>query len=145
MDIPKSAAQTSSQNTIPQEVAELPSESEDPEVVPYVISFAKYNEGLCEIEYLKKNKAKRALGVIKKIGTKICCSADFKKLAIITSPINRSGEYLKLYKRLSPDIELNEIRLQQDARIFYFDIESEKKLYIVAIKENHFEVGKIRR
>ncbi|MFA5880381.1 MAG: hypothetical protein WC860_09495 [Candidatus Margulisiibacteriota bacterium] len=145
MGIPIIAVQTSLQNAIPQGVAELPGDLEAPEIIPYVISFAKYNEKLCEIQHLEKNKARRSLEIIKEIGTKICCSADFKKFNIEIKHIDRSGEYLKLYNRLSPDIEINEIKVQHDARIFYFDIESEKKLYIVAIKENHFEVGKVRR
>jgi hypothetical protein len=42
-------------------------------------------------------------------------------------------------------VDLREIKLQQSARIFYFDIEPERTFYIVAITENHLETDKVRR
>jgi len=132
-------------NDLPQQIAELPQTLEAPEVSFYVISFAKYNEKMCEIEYLDSNKAKKAIQSIKSIGTKVCCEADFQRLSIDRIPIRREGEYKKLYRGLSDDIELKEIKLQQDARIFYFDIEPERTLYVVAITQNHLETDKVRR
>ena len=55
------------------------------------------------------------------------------------------GEYKKLFKGLEDDIELKEIKLQQSARVFYFDIEPERTFYVVAITDNHLETDKVRR
>ncbi len=55
------------------------------------------------------------------------------------------SEYKKLYRGIAEGIELKEIKLQQTARIFYFDIEPERTFYVVAITENHLETDKVRR
>ena len=101
----------------------MPRETEAPEAIPYVISFAKYNEKLCEISELSKNKGKKALFVLKEIGTKVFSRADFQQHNIKTDGIANSGEYKKLYNGLGPDIEVRELFLQDTGRIFYFDIE----------------------
>lgn len=145
MEIPKKVAQVGSEGKILQGVANLPSELDVPEATPYVISFVKYKENCCEICSLDSNKARKAIEVIKKIGTKVCSEADFRKYNIGRIPVYNSGEYKKLYNRLEEDIEIKEIKLQADARIFYFDIESRKTLFIVAITQNHLETDKIRR
>ncbi|MGD0576629.1 MAG: hypothetical protein ABSA74_00955 [Candidatus Staskawiczbacteria bacterium] len=118
---------------------------EEPEATPYKISFIRYNDKMCEISELNSNKAKKAIETFKIIGTKIHSEADFKKYSIDRIPVHRSGEYNKLYKGLASDIDLKEIKLQEKARIFYFDIESERTFYVVAITQNHLETDKIRR
>lgn len=60
-------------------------------------------------------------------------------------PVRCDGEYKKLYRDIAEGIELKEIKLQQRARIFYFDIEPERTFYVVAITENHLETDKVRR
>lgn len=145
VDIPNEVAQFGVEGQIPKAVAELPQQSEEPEIRPYVISFAKYNERLCEIEALGKNKGNRALSILKKIGTQVYSRADFQRSNIKTSLINNSGEYRKLYNKLAPDVEVKEMFLQSTGRIFYFDVEPERMLYVVAITENHFETEKTRR
>jgi len=130
---------------IPQSVIEIPQEQEAPEARPYVISFVKYNERECEISLLTSNKAKKAIETFKKIGTKICSTADFQRHSVDRYPVDFKGEYKKLFNGLDPSIELKEIKLQQDARIFYFDIEPERTFYVVAITENHYETDKVRR
>ena len=145
-DIPKQATEQSDEaNKLSQIAGELPQKTEAPEAVPYVISFVKYNESMCEISELNSNKARKAVETFKKIGTKICSEADFQKHSVDRIPIRCEGEYKKLYRGLSPDIDLKEIKLQQDARIFYFDIEPERTFYVVAITQNHLETNKVRR
>ena len=145
-DIPKTVAQSpDDSNELPQAVAELSQETEAPEAVPYVISFARYNESMCEISALNSNKAKKAVETLKTIGTKIRSEADFKKHYVDRMPVRREGDYKKLYRGLKDDIDLKEIKLQQEARIFYFDIEPERTFYVVAITQNHLETDKVRR
>ena len=122
----------------------MPQDTEAPEAIPYVISFAKYNEKMCEILELGGNKAKKAIKTFKTIGTKICSEADFQRNYVDRIPVRCDGEYKKLYRGIAEGIELKEIKLQQRARIFYFDIEPERTLYIVAITENHLETDKVR-
>lgn len=144
--LPEEIAQPTQENAeIPEAVSKTPQGLEAPEISPYVISFAKYNDSMCEISELNSNKAKKAIETFKTIGTKIRSKADFGKQAIDRIPVIYEGEYKKLFRGLSEDIDLKEIKLQQDARIFYFDIEPKRTLYVVAITQNHLETKQVRR
>ncbi len=146
VNIPKLATKPAEKiDKLSQVAQKLPQEIEAPEAISYVISFAKYNEKMCEISGLSKNKAKKALEIFKIIGTKICCEVDYQRHYVDRIPVRNEGEYKKLYHGLPEDVELKEIKLQSDARIFYFDIEPERKFYVVAIRENHLETRKVRR
>ena len=100
---------------------------------------------MCELDLLGNNKGKKAIEIIKTIGTKIRSISDYQRYSIDRLPVFYKGDYKKLFNGLRDDIELKEIKLQQDARIFYFDIEPERTFYIVAITENHLETDKTRR
>ncbi len=144
-EIPEGAVQVSDNNgEIPRDVAELPQDNEVLEARPYLISFSKYNNKLCEIEILGKNKGNKALSVLKEIGTKVYTKADFQRNHIHNERVDNSGDYQKLYNRLDQGIEIRELFLQSTGRIFYFDIEPDKVLYVVAITENHYETDKVR-
>lgn len=146
LEIPKEVADLPiDDGLIPQQVAEILEENDSQAPGYYLISFANYNKKICEINLLNSNKARKAIELFKDIGTKICCEKDFQKYSIDRLPVYNSGDYKKLYRGLSADIELKEIKLQEDARIFYFDIEAQRTLYIVAITQNHFETDKVRR
>jgi len=145
MVIPNKVTRKEYRTVVPNTVIELSQDIEYPEGRPYLISFSNYSEKNCEISLLSSNKARKAIETLKTIGTKIRCVSDFANENIDRIPVRREGEYLKLYNGLSDEIDLKEIKLQQDARIFYFDIEPAKTLYVVAITENHLEVGKVRR
>ncbi len=142
--IPQGVANLDSDEAIPQSAAELP-EGVEGEVVPYIISFAKYNDDLCEIEGLGKNKGKKALSILRDIGTKVYTRADFKRNNITNDPVANAGEYKKIFSGLPTETELRELRLQGTGRIFYFDIESDRTMFVVAVRENHFETKKVRR
>ncbi|MFA6494920.1 MAG: hypothetical protein WC246_00945 [Candidatus Paceibacterota bacterium] len=145
-DIPKKVAEpVTDEDIIPQTVAELPQDTEAPEAVPYVISFGRYNESMCEIPLLTGNKSKKAIETLKLIGTKIRSMADFQRNHIDRIPIRCEGDYRRLFNGLRDDIELKEIKLQQEARIFYFDIEPERTFYVIAITNNHLETNQVRR
>lgn len=145
-DIPLSVVATAGDNgEIPLSVAELSQQDEAPEITPYIISFSQYNEGLCEIKALAGNKGKKAIEILKTIGTKVRSTADFAKHNIDRIPVVRTGEYLKLFSGLEEDIELKEAKLQSTGRIFYFDLEPKRMFFVVAIRENHFETDKVRR
>lgn len=146
IDIPDKVIQSvKDSGEILQTVAEMPQELEAPEANPYVISFAKYNEKMCEILLLNSNKARKAIEILKTIGTKIRSTADYQRYSVGRLPVFNKGEYKKLYNGLAEDEELKEVKLQQEARIFYFDIEPERTFYVVAITQNHLETNKIRR
>ena len=146
IDIPQKVTQPAGDSSeMPRAVAEMSQELEAPEAISYVISFAKYNEKMCGVSALSSNKARKAIEIFKIIGTKICSEADFKKYYIDRIPVHCKGEYKKLYKGLGDDIELKEITLPQDARIFYFDIEPKRTFYVVAITQRHLEINKVRR
>lgn len=145
IEIPATVAEAGESGKIPQAVAELPTDSEAPEVHPYLISFARYNERMCELSILGNNKGKRIVESLKKIGTKVRCSADFQRENIDRIPVRCEGDYKRLFNGLESDIELKELKLQEKARLFYFDIEPKRTLYVVAITENHLETGKVRR
>lgn len=143
--LPNEVTEIDNDGEIPQEAAELSQYLYPPEERPYVISFAKYNDDLCEIGLLAGNKGRKAVETLKDIGTKIFNVTDFQRHSIDRIPVRCSGEYKKLFSGLGDDVEIKEAKLQQNARIFYFDIEPEKTLYVVAIMENHLETNKVRR
>ena len=144
-EIPLGVAIAKEEGEIPFSVVEFSENVEAPELRPYVISFEKYNDELCEIQHLEKNKGKKALEILRKIGTKVYSTADFQKLGIKSDGVQQLGEYKKIYRGIADGVEIRELFLSQTARIFYFDIEPESKLYVVAIRQNHFEVGNTRR
>lgn len=144
-DIPTTVTKVFPEGDIPKIVAELPQTTEAPEAEPYLISFSKYNNRLCEISLLNSNKAKKAIETLKDIGTKVKSQTDFQRHHIDRIPVIYSGDYKKLFNGLDKSIELKELKLQQDARIFYFDIEPERTLYVVAITHNHYETDQVRR
>jgi hypothetical protein len=145
-EIPKKVVNSDiEEKELPQEVAELSQELESPESNPYLISFAKYNDKMCELSLINNNKAKKAIETLKIIGTKIRSKTDFQRYSIDRIPVRFEGEYKKLFKGLQDDVELKEIKLQQKARLFYFDIEPDRIMYVVAIRDNHLETDKVRR
>jgi len=145
--IPQQVTKTcKNRGAIPQKAAELYQErGGEYEDNCYVISFSKYNDKMCEIANLSSNKARKTIDILKTIGMKIHSVADFKINNIDRLPVHRNGEYKMLYNGLSKDIELKEIKLQQKARMFYFDIEDQRTFYVVAIRENHLETDKTIR
>jgi len=145
-DIPKQVTKpTGDVGELPQAVAEMPQEVEAPEANPYVISFVKYNEKMCEIDMLNSNKAKRAIETLKKVGTKVRSTADFQRHSVDRISVRNEGAYKRLFNGLPQDADLKEIKLQQDSRIFYFDIEPDRTFYVVAITQNHLDTDKVRR
>ena len=134
---------------LPSELAEIAQEQkiEEPGISPYVISFAKYNEKMGQVPFLTRSNAIKTLEKLKNIGTKVYSDKDFQRNDIKHKSIKDTGEYTKLFNklRLENDIELKEIILSKKARIFYFNIESERTFYVVAIREDHLETNKVRR
>lgn len=131
---------------IPRKVAEFQEGDDIPELRPYLISFADYNSKECEISELNASRAKCAISALRDIGTKVTTTTDFQRHGIDRIEVKYKGEYKKLFKRLSPDVELKELKLGGgDARIFYYDVEPEKTLYVVAITNSHYETDKVRR
>src|SRR6266404_6439589 len=106
----------------------------DPEDKIFHISFKHYNNSLCEIPILFKNRAKRALENLKTIGW---CH-DLKSLrenGIDILPVTPAGAYKKLFTQsVTEDVELKEHKIEGDARLFYFIVG--KMFYIVAITNN---------
>lgn len=145
MDLPRSVAESNPQEVLTPKVAELSQESESTEASPYVISFGKYNEKLCEIDNLIGNKGKKVLNHLKTIGMNICSFEDFRKNNLEVRTVTNEGEYKKLFNHLGEDIELKELIIGKDERLFFFVIESEKVICIVTIKASHFETNKNRR
>ncbi len=116
----------------------------------YRVSFSKYNtDSRWDIKQnLKIQDAKKALVVLNIIGTKVRSTGDLNGDIFgkeVKKKITRKGEYLKLYQGLSKDTELREIKLSDEARLFYFDIESAKTFYVVVIATGHLETNKNRR
>ncbi|MEN9852271.1 MAG: hypothetical protein RI996_214 [Candidatus Parcubacteria bacterium] len=142
--IPKEVAEISEDTKIPSKVAEIIIQ-EDVEIKPYLISFEKYNKDLCELKSLDGKNAKRGLSILKEIGVSVFCREDIMRNGDInTSHIMCAGEYKKLYRGLHEGVEIKEIHLKNSGRIFYFDVIPDNIMYIIAIKENHFETKKIR-
>jgi len=132
-------------NFIPSQVAEI-EDDKDIELQPFLISFAKYNYRMCEVQELKGNKAKKSLRDLIKIGKDFFSYEDLcKKGGINNIPVRYEGEYKKLFKGLHPDVEMFEHKIQENGRIFYYINDPEKIFCIIAIRENHLETKKQRK
>lgn len=121
---------------IPNSVTQLPSQEQT-----YLLSFRHYRDDLCEVELLEKNRPKECIHVIKRVSrSKLGKLRDHN---IDRIPIKNSGEYKKLFNRLTHDVELFEHKIQGTSRLFYFIAAHE--FHIVAITNSHFETDKVRR
>ena len=108
----------------------------------YIISFRHYNDKLCELALLEKNKLKECIQVFKRVTqSKI---GELQEQNIDQIRISGTGEYKKLFNKLPPnqDIQILEHKLQEKARIFYFL--SGFIFNVTAITNNHLETDKTR-
>lgn len=135
----KKVAQLRANNKIPDKVAQLSDRSD--QASNYVITYKFYNESLCELDLLEKNRPKVCLQIIKRIGQTTL--GQLHKNHIDCFRIENSGEYRKLFNKLTPDTKIFEHKLQGTSRIFYFTRGHE--FHIVAITNNHLETDKVRR
>ncbi|MBD3330641.1 hypothetical protein GF354_03885 [Candidatus Peregrinibacteria bacterium] len=117
---------------------------DDIETKQFLISFKHYNHKECEIKQLKQSPAKKALVVLKQVGS-LTNLSEFRPKNIKTSLIKATGEYKKLFKTLpkSPDIDLLEFDIGSAERLFFFIVS--QIFYLVAIKSTHLEYSKGRR
>ncbi len=130
---------------IPLDSAELPQDDVEPELIPYLISFQRYNRKECKIEEMEAKSARKAFKVVRDIGMKVRTEADFKvhfpKLVI--APVEDIGAYRDLFRGLrdSLDIEMKELKFETDkGRLFFFVID--KIFHVVAVRDSHYEVDK---
>lgn len=114
----------------------------DQEIEPFRFSFKHYNEKECQLENLDKNGAKKVLKVIKKIG-KLADIKEFSQNGIDIKPVYYGGDYISLFKGLSPDTEMKEHIIQSTERFFYFILD--RTIFIVCITHKHYETDKTRR
>lgn len=131
----------SSKGLLKESFANLPGE-DNKEAVPFHISYFYYNDKLCELNELRKNMPKKVLNDLRKIG-RLCNVSDFKANGIDHDPIVNAGNYKPLFHNLPTDADLRESRIQSDGRMFYFVIN--KTVYLVLLKNTHFEVKKQRK
>ena len=110
----------------------------------FLLSFFKYDDDLCEINFIDKvSRFKKALKMLRLTGkVKHKDNTDnFRKHNIFVTPVANSHEYSKLYtKKLHPDAEIFEYSIGESERMFYYIIEN--IMYIVAITHRHFETKK---
>jgi hypothetical protein len=135
LHLPKNLAKLHS-GTIPDKVAQVARQDQN-----YLISFKHYREDLCEIDLLDKNKPKECIKVFKRASQASLGKLNEKNIDRI--PIKNSGEYKKLFNRLTNEVSLYEHKVQNTARIFYFV--SAHEFHVIAITNNHFETDKVRR
>ncbi len=136
MSIPEGASELPlNDSVIPEQIAQLSQQEDDPESSPFLISFAKYNEKECGIDNLEKKRALKALRLIKKVGCGIFEDTDlgnFKSSSIIPK-----GDYLKLYKGLHDDVEVRELFIDTDkGRIFFYTLK--RIFYLVSVTDAHY-------
>ncbi|MDO8571601.1 MAG: hypothetical protein Q7R79_02895 [bacterium] len=126
---------------LPEAVAERPQSEEAPEVVPFLISFARYNKKECDIDGMDHKRAKKTLKTLRDIGVEIYSEEDFiaKLPKLKVSAIEPSGEYRRLYTGLTdfPDAEIREAKVDLDkCRLFFFIVN--RLFYVVAVKDSHY-------
>lgn len=99
----------------------------------FLISFLHYKVGQCGLKNLAEKSAKQLVKKLKAINnTKI---GELPVSGLVKDNICNSGDYSKLYKDLSPDVEIKEIDFSDSGRIFAYFVE--RYVCIVAIDPNH--------
>lgn len=136
-------------NGIPRTVAERPQTEESPEVLPYRISFARYNQGECQMDEMNPKNAKVVLTTLRDVGVHFTSEENYSvnsgKAEI--KKIICAGDYRGLFRGLGEDAEIKEIKCTHpskgvDVRLFYFSLERDKTFYLVATRETHYDTDK---
>lgn len=132
---------------IPIKSAEMPQSAVEPELLPYLISFQRYNEKECQVDDMEPKLARKALKAVRDIGIKVREESDFgsrmPKLAV--EPVGDAGDYHALFRGLGdlPDVEMKEAKIDNNAgRLFFFVID--KIFHIVAIRGSHYDTSKTK-
>lgn len=115
---------------------------EDKEAKPFLISFEKYCDKLCELDSIEKSTTKKILKTLKLIG-RLTRFEEFIQYNIKGKHIIDEGDYKKLYSGLDLQTEIKEDIYADSDRMFYFIINN--KFYIRAITHKHFETNKNRK
>jgi hypothetical protein len=123
--------------------------AEDPEALPYNISFARYNDKECQITDMDANNAKAALMILRDVGIYFSSYENYAKYSgsAEVKRIMNDGDYSALYRGCDADEEIKEIKLVKEkknvnVRLFYFTIESSKMFYLVAVRHTHIDTTK---
>ena len=134
---------------IPATASEINDQS-DPEVETFWISLKYYNNKECGAKHLTSSASKFAL-FIKRVGQS-ACEDDLKKCYKYSDgmghrgakykPVDWDGEYKKIYKSLPKDVQLFEIKIGKDQRVFFYTVD--RYFFIIAITEKHYETKKNR-
>jgi hypothetical protein len=139
-ELPSSVAKQIPSELLPDRVAIDPIENvsdKTEEKNCYLLSFYKYNNKVCGIDYLEKNGHKNALKTLVKIGQINCKDGELQKNNINKIRVENSHEYTKLFNKLHSDVELFEHKLHGKERMFYYIYEN--IMHIIAITSSHFE------
>lgn len=131
---------------IPLKIAEMPQTAIEPELKPYRISFERYNEKECQVDYLDNKLAKKALQALRNIGINVKEESDFSaklpKLEI--KSIRDEGDYRALFRGIRdelPDIEMREAKIETaSGRLFFYVID--RIFHIVTIRRDHYDTSK---
>jgi hypothetical protein len=154
-EIPVPEESSESKTLISGKVAELSQDEVDPEGKPFKISFADYKENQCEIYGMKKSNAAAALKIIRDIGCYFTDQGSFacKTLnGVEVKHIVGSGCYSVLYNGIDAGADVKEIKYTKirrnddansvDLRIFYYTIDSIRTLYLLAVRQSHYDTSK---
>lgn len=103
-----------------------------------------YNKDVCELTKFNSNELRNIFTKIISI-KEVRVGKEFlqEQFKGNIKPIINSGEYSKLYKGLSEDVEIEELILGGERRMFYFL--KENTVCIIAITKHHLETKKNRR
>jgi hypothetical protein len=130
------------ESEIPPAVIELPQSEEAPEAKELFVSFARYNDGECELDGMDNKLARKAFQALRDVGVNIRTHDDFPlrlpKLEV--KPVHPSGQYKKIYRSISdlPDTQISEIKFDKDkGRLFFFMVS--QVFYLVAVRQSHYE------
>lgn len=147
--IPEPEGESQSSQGVPNTAAERPQTEESPEVLPYRISFARYNQGECQMDGMNPKNAKVALTTLRDVGIHFTSEENYSANAG-KAEIKRivcDGDYRGLFRGLGEDAEIKEIKCTHpskgiDVRLFYFSLERNKTFYLIATRETHYDTDK---
>lgn len=145
-EIPRPSEVTTNVLGAPVTSVQVKSFSIEPEAIPFSISFARYNQGECQIDGMNKDNAQATLKVLRDVGVYFKNDDSFQRNRADTEIkfVIDDGEYADLFKGCR-DEEIREIKLAKpdksiDVRVFFFTIE--RMFYVIAARATHYDTTK---
>ena len=109
----------------------------------YSVSFFNYKKKDCELQDIEGSSAKKIIKWMREIG--LSCSWDEAEFSSNIKSVRNENHYSYLFSGLPLDIEIKEIVLSGENRLFFYIDAALKVVNCILIKNCHLEAKKKKR